>query len=89
MHEQGPAIAKIIAHLTNGFKERQAFDIANRAADFDQNEILGRIGLNEFLDRIGNVRNDLHRPAKVIPTAFARNHIGIDPPGGHVIRTAR
>ena len=89
MHEQGPAIAKIIAHLTDRLKERQAFDIANRAADFDQNEILGRIGLNEFLDRVGNVRNDLHRPAEVIPATFARNHIGINPARSHVVRTAR
>ena len=90
MHENATLRAKFIAHLPDGFQEGQAFNIAHRATDFDQHEIIAiGFGLDHFLDLVGDVRNHLHRPAQVISAPFRRNHIRIDAPRGPVIRLAR
>ena len=90
MHENAALRAKFIAHLPDGFQEGQAFNIANRATDFDQHEIIAiGFSLDHFLDLIGNVRNHLHRAAQIIAAPFRRDHIRIDAPRGPVIGLAR
>ena len=43
--EHHPLATKLVAELTNGFQKRQAFDVADRAADLAQHKILvGEIG---------------------------------------------
>ena len=39
MNVKDVVTAGILSHLTDGFQERQAFDITHRAADFNQNDI--------------------------------------------------
>ena len=39
MDERGLAAAQIIVQLADGLEERQALDVAHRAADLDQQEI--------------------------------------------------
>lgn len=65
MDEHGLAGCEVVTQLPDGFKEGEAFDIANRAADLDQHEI-HVVGIRDdrFLDRIGNVGNDLHGRAR-------------------------
>jgi len=48
--------------LADRLEERQALDIAHRAADFHQHEIdpLSRIGQDEAFDLVGDVRDHLH-----------------------------
>ncbi len=65
--------AELVAELADRLEERQAFDVAHRAADLAQHEILAvEIGLDEFLDRVGDVRDDLHRGAEIFAAPLAR-----------------
>ena len=69
--------------LPDRFEERQALDVADRAADLDQHEIDAVIILeDEFLDRVGDVRDDLDGRAEIIAAAFLRENFLIDAAGG-------
>ena len=86
MQKQAARRAQLIGQLPYGFKKGQALNIAHRAADFDEDEIIGlSIGLNRFLDGIGDMRNDLDGGAEIIPPPLLGDHLGIEPPRGPVI----
>ena len=73
MDIQDIIFANILFNLTNRLQEGQAFNIAYCATDFRDNEIsiiLLADAENALLDFIGNVRNNLHRTAQIITTAF-------------------
>ena len=73
MHEAHALAAELVAELADRFEERQALDVADRAADLAQHEILvGKIGGDEFLDRVGDVRDHLHGRAEIFAAALAR-----------------
>src|SRR4029077_12265443 len=56
MHEEDALTCEVVAWLADCLKKRQAFDVADRAADFAEDEILSvEIGLDELLDRVSNV----------------------------------
>ena len=64
VNEAGIVAACSQRQLTNGFKERQRFDITDRTADFNQCDIgiagsMSTAG-DEILNFIGDVRNDLN-----------------------------
>ena len=75
-------------HLANRFGERQRFDVADGAADFDNRHVgvvFGGVGTNAIFDFVGDMRDDLHGVAQIIaaPLALddsainhARRHIG-------------
>ena len=47
------------------FDERQALDISDRAADLADDEVAAvSLRQREFLDRVGDVRDDLDRGAR-------------------------
>ena len=80
------AARQIVAELADGLEERQAFDIADRAADFDENEVEVVIAFeDEVLDGVGDVRNDLDGGAEILALAFLGEHVGIDATGGDVV----
>ncbi|MCY1170711.1 hypothetical protein D9M73_107980 [compost metagenome] len=84
------AASEIVAELPDRLDERQRFDIADRPADFAQHEIeIVGLGLREFLDRIGDVRDDLHRGAQIIAAPLARDDLLIDSARGDIVRLAR
>ncbi len=58
---------EVPSEFPDRFEERQALDIADRAANFDDTKvgILGR-QQNPLLDLVGDVRNHLHRRTEVI-----------------------
>ncbi len=90
MHVHHALAPQFVAELADRFEEGQAFDVANRAADLAQHEILVLdIGLDEFLDRVGDVRDDLHGGAQIFAASLPRNHGRIDATGGDAIRAAR
>ena len=65
VNEDGRPARQLVAELADRLEERQAFDVADRAADLDQHEIDVLIARqDEVLDRVGNVRNDLHGAAE-------------------------
>ena len=72
MHEHRALAAEFVAELADRLEKRQAFDVADRAADLAQHEILvGEIGGDELLDRVGDVRDDLHRRAEIFAAPLA------------------
>ena len=88
-----PLRPELVAELADRFQERQAFDVADGAADFDQGEIDRALPIVEVagdgvLDGVGDVRNDLHGGAEIVAAALAGDHVGIDAPGGGVVRAA-
>ena len=90
MHERGAFAAELVAELTDRFEERQAFDVADRAADLDKKKIdILVAGHHEFLDHVGDVRDDLHGAAEIAAAPLARDHFLIDAPGGDVVRFRR
>ena len=86
MHIHRALAAQFVAELADRFEERQAFDIAHRAADLDQDELLvGGVGDNEFLDGVGDVRDDLHGRPEIFAAPLAGDHRRIDAAGGDVV----
>src|SRR5437588_7327095 len=80
---------KVPAKFANGFEKRQAFDIANRAADLDDAKVVA-LGGQQYtpLDFVGNVRNHLDGCAKVVAPPLLLNDGVVDLTGSAVIKTA-
>ena len=56
MDEHGALAAELVAELADRLEERQALDVADRAADLADHEILVRHAVeDELLDRVGDV----------------------------------
>src|SRR5260370_32042708 len=90
MHEQNSLASQFVAELPNRLEKRQALDVADRAADLANHEILAaEVGQDELLDRIGDVRDHLHRRPEILAATFAADHCRIDPAGGDRIAAPR
>src|SRR5262249_51372136 len=71
-------------------EERQTLDIANRAANLDQDKIDAFISAqNKLFDRIGDMRDDLDRCAEVIAPAFSGDDLLIDPSRRNIVLAHR
>src|SRR5664280_2728797 len=74
--------------LADGFEERQAFDITNRAANLDDHEVgLRRLGnlSDTAADLPGEVWDDLHRVPQVLALALFLDDGEVDLPAGDVV----
>ena len=90
VHQDRLAARAFVNELTDRFKERQAFDIADRAADFAQHEInLIIADAQEVFDFIGDVGDNLNGLAQVIAAPFLFQHVGIDAARGNAVGLAR
>ena len=71
MHEDDVFRTKLEAHLANRFQKWQRFDVADRAADFDEHNVnsLGYFAKCGF-DFVGNMRNYLNGFAEIVTTAL-------------------
>ena len=79
---------QFVAELADRFEERQALDIADRAADLDEDEIDTVIAAqNEVLDLIGDMRNDLDRGAEIIAAPLLGDDLLIDAAGRDIVVT--
>ncbi len=86
VHEDAVLPAHFMAHLADGFEERQRFDIAHRAADFADHHIdLARKLLHGGFDFVGDVRNHLHGFAEIIAAALALDDLFVDAAAGQVV----
>ena len=77
--------------LADGFKERQAFDVADGAADFDDlHVVVILVGhhADAVLDLARDVRDDLHRGAEEVALALLGDHAVVDLAGGGVVQAA-
>ena len=81
------AARQLVAELADGLEKRQALDVADGAADFDQDEIRALVaGEDEFLDGVGDVRDHLHRGAQIVAAPLlGREHVLIDAARGDVV----
>jgi hypothetical protein len=87
MDEDRVLATDLLAELTNGLEERQRLDVADRAADFhDHNVVLRRDALHRRLDLVGDVRDHLHRGPEVLASALLGDDVQVDAAGGDVIR---
>ena len=86
MQVAGVAARQIIAELADRLEERQAFDVADRATDFDKDEVELVIALDhEVLDGVGDVRNNLNGGSQIFAAALLGENVGIDAASGDVV----
>ena len=84
------AARKIVAELADRLEEGQALDVADRAADLDEDEIVVVVaGDDEFLDGVRHVRDHLDRRAEIIPAPLLGDDVEIDPAGRDVVGLRR
>ena len=81
----GPA--DVLAHLADGFEERQRFDVADGAADLDDHDVrvaVARDPRDALLDLVRDVGDDLDRPAEVVAATLLGDDRLVDAPGRDV-----
>ena len=67
MDEHDVAARQVVAELPDRLEERQALDVADGAADLDQDEIIAVVAVeDEVFDRVGDMRDHLHRRAEEV-----------------------
>ena len=90
MDEGRRAARQLVAELADGLEERQALDVADRAADFAQHEIDALVaGGDEILDGVGDVRDDLHGGAEIVAAPLLGDDLLVDASRGDVVGLAR
>src|SRR5882762_3959854 len=86
MDEERVFCAEFEAHLANGFEEGKGLDIADSAADFDDDDVhTFRNFPDGGFDFVGDGRNDLHGLAEKIAAALFGEDGFVDAAGGPVI----
>ncbi len=79
--------AHVLAELADGLEEREALDVADRAADLgDEHVHLGELGEAVYaaLDLVGDVRDDLHGAAEVVAATLLGDDAVVDAARGDV-----
>ena len=92
MDEHGVPLARLEQVLANGFEKGQTFDVARRAADFDDGNIgLALVGqrADARFDFVRDVRDDLHGLAEVIAAALAGQDVFVDLSAGQIVAAAQ
>ena len=81
--------AEVVPQLADGFDERQAFDVADGAADLANHEVdIVGVGQREFLDRVGDVGDDLDRRAEIVAAPLLGDDVAVDAPGRDIVGLA-
>ena len=79
-------LRQFVAELADRLQERQAFDVADRAADLAQHEVEAVIALeDEILDRVGDVRDHLDGGAEIVAAPLLGENVLVDAAGGDVV----
>ena len=79
--------AHFLLHLADSLHKRQGLNIAHSAADFGDNHIRTVISchiIDTLLDFVGDVRNNLHGLAQIIPATLLVQHVPINLAGSYV-----
>src|SRR6266700_6449234 len=86
MDEHRIIAPQLLAHLPDGFHERQRFNIADRAANFDDRDVhILRNLLHRRFDFVSDVRNYLDGLAEIISATLLRDDLLVNAPGGPVV----
>ncbi len=81
---------QIVAELADRLEERQALDVADRAADLAQHEVEAVVAVaDEFLDGVGDVRDHLDGGAEIVAAPLLGDDVLVDAAGGDVVLLAR
>ena len=81
---------QVVAELADRLEERQALDVADRAADLAQHEVDTLVAVaDEILDRVGDVRDHLDGGAEIVAAPLLGEDVLIDAAGGDVVRSRR
>ena len=77
---------QLVAELADRFEERQALDVADRAADLHQHEVVAVVAVaDEILDGVGDVRDDLDGGAEIVAAPLLGQDVLVDAAGGDVV----
>ena len=90
MNEHGVFPPDLQRKLTDGFQERQSLDVAGGATNLGDDNVRPTLFAYEpdaVFYLIGDVRDDLHRLAKIIATTFLLQHCRINLPAGEVVES--
>ncbi len=80
---------QLVAELADRFEERQALDVADRAADLHQHEVVAVVAVaDEILDGVGDVRDDLDGGAEIVAAPLLGEDVLVDAAGGDVVLAA-
>ena len=86
MNVQRVLATDVLPKLPDRFDERQALDVADRAADFDEDDVDALSdGADAVLDFVRDVRNDLYGAPEIIAAALFLDHREVDLAGRPVI----
>ena len=70
---------QVVAELADRLEERQALDVADGAADLAEHEIEALVAVaDEFLDRVGDVRDDLDGGAEIVAAPLLGEDVLVD-----------
>ena len=90
MDVDGMVARQVVAELADRLQERQAFDVADRAADLHQHEIVAVVAVaDEILDRVGDVRDHLDGGAEIVAAPLLGEDVLVDAAGGDVVLAGR
>src|SRR5439155_748695 len=83
---EGVAAADFLAELADGLEERERLDVADGAADLDDDDVDALADLADaLLDLVGDVGDDLHGLAEVVAAALFLDDLEVDAAGGEVV----
>src|SRR5258708_10160067 len=88
MHVENVPASDIFAHLANGFQEWFALDIANGAADLDDDYVCAGTTsdvMHAIFNFVVDVWDNLNGATQVFSPALFANHSGIDLSVCHII----
>ncbi len=86
MHIDRIVARQVVAELADRLEERHRLDVADRAADLAEHEVVVVVAVeDEVLDLVGDVRNDLHGRAEIVAAPFALDDVLVDAAGGDVV----
>ena len=91
VHVEHVLAADVVAELADRLEVGERFDVADRAADLDDDDLgllLARDAVDAFLDLIRDVGDDLHRRAEVVAAPFLCDDRVVDL-AGREVRGAR
>ena len=86
----GVAARQLVAELADRLEERQALDVADRAADLAEHEVELVVAVeDEVLDGVGDVRDHLHGAAEIVAAPLLGDDLLVDAAGGDVVHAVR
>ena len=81
---------QIVAELPDRLEERQALDVADRAADLAQHEVVALVAVaDEILDRVGDVRDHLDGGAEIVTAPLLGEDLLVNAASGNVVGAGR